>query len=172
MAEPEKLYKQSTFAQCFYASFSYKRKKEAKWKAFVRRHGTKFIPQQYSVQCSTHIADSAHTVKAISASTVSYRKVSLSLRRLKTGSQNRILQVRLAYQHKKFVESQPRQVNILAYYESTYLENSLKCRSRKIPRNKKTVICPDTVPKIGLIENMSSPGLFTILTRRILINCT
>ena len=35
-----------------------------KWTAFVRRHRPKFIPQKYSVLCSTHFADSAYTVNA------------------------------------------------------------------------------------------------------------
>ena len=35
-----------------------------KWTAFMRRHRPKFVPQQYSVLCSMHFADSAFTVNA------------------------------------------------------------------------------------------------------------
>ena len=45
-----------------------------KWTAFVRRHRPKFIPQQYSVLCSMHFADSAFTVNAEVAKSLNMRR--------------------------------------------------------------------------------------------------
>ena len=45
-----------------------------KWTAFVRRHRPKFVPQQYSVLCSMHFADSAFTVNAEVAKSLNMRR--------------------------------------------------------------------------------------------------
>ncbi|XP_046847779.1 THAP domain-containing protein 3-like [Xenia sp. Carnegie-2017] len=46
----------------------------SKWTKFVRRHRPKFVPQQYSVLCSMHFADSAFTVNATVAKSLNMRR--------------------------------------------------------------------------------------------------
>ena len=45
-----------------------------KWTGFVRRHRPKFVPQQYSMLCSMHFADSAYTVNAEVAKSLNMRR--------------------------------------------------------------------------------------------------
>ncbi|XP_046863656.1 THAP domain-containing protein 5-like [Xenia sp. Carnegie-2017] len=45
-----------------------------KWTKFVKRHRPKFVPQQYSVLCSMHFADSAFTVNATVAKSLNMRR--------------------------------------------------------------------------------------------------